>query len=254
MREGLDPAEILGDRGAGAALEVVRRVRLALRPELLLAALFGSRARGEARPDSDVDILLVFDRLAPDREPEATLAEEIAAEVAAERGIPVTVWSISVADLSEGCRTPMLVDALDDAIPLWPEGAAVPRVRFTPADALFCAECLLDRVDEGSAEVARLRLEGRSRAAWRRTRDDLVRLCTALLLLEGHTRPRRAAAVRVLRRLRPVLGDDPVLRWAERAFRRETPPPPGVAETVRRLKDMAVEAMHGLARGAGLAS
>ncbi|HUU22011.1 MAG TPA: nucleotidyltransferase domain-containing protein, partial [Phycisphaerae bacterium] len=37
--------------------ELVRRVRRAIRPEKIV--LFGSRARGEARPGSDFDLLVV---------------------------------------------------------------------------------------------------------------------------------------------------------------------------------------------------
>lgn len=49
---------------AGARREFVRRLTQAceeLRPQVISAALFGSAARGDAGPDSDVDLLLVVD-------------------------------------------------------------------------------------------------------------------------------------------------------------------------------------------------
>ena len=37
--------------------EIVRRIVLTIRPEKII--LFGSRARGDARPDSDIDLLVI---------------------------------------------------------------------------------------------------------------------------------------------------------------------------------------------------
>jgi hypothetical protein len=187
------------------------------------ASLFGSAARGEAGPDSDLDILLVFLRLPPDREPHATIAEELADRVARESGVPVTTWSVSLVDLECGNRTPMLVDALEDSIPLWWRHRPLPPLPFTPLDALSCVGALLQRTREGAAELAMHRARGEATAAARRVRDDLVRLCTAGLLLRGITRPRRGAAVRSFARLE--LRRDPpppevlrVLRWAESSY------------------------------------
>ncbi len=39
--------------------EIVRRISEVLHPEKII--LFGSRARGEAHPDSDYDLLIVYD-------------------------------------------------------------------------------------------------------------------------------------------------------------------------------------------------
>jgi predicted nucleotidyltransferase len=175
-----------------AVCVVINRVLCELDAELVQASLFGSRARGEARPDSDVDILLVFEWLPPDREPYATQAETIAEEVATASRVPVTVWSVSLVDLDVGNRTPMLVDALEDSIALWCEGQPIPALPFTRADALRCGEALLDRVAEGSVEFRRAIDLHDDVAAARRGRDDLVRLATALLLFRGQTRPRRA--------------------------------------------------------------
>lgn len=234
-----------------AALHVIRRVRREVAAELVRVLLFGSRARRQARPDSDLDLLLIFRRLPPDREPQAGQAEAIAAEVAERTGVPVSVWSVSLPDLYRGRRTPMLVDALADGVPVWPAGSRPLRLPFTPHDAVWCTKCLLERVDEGSAEVAAHLRAGRVEEAARRVRDDVVRLCTGLLLLRGETRPRRGDAA--LRWLRVSARDtgDPVLRWAAHAWGppgheedAPVPPPPGgfgpalaTAERLRRALD-----------------
>jgi predicted nucleotidyltransferase len=231
--------EALSSRELRASRRLVRRVLAEVDAELEQAALFGSRARGEGRPDSDVDILLVFARLPFDREPQAGHAEAIAEQVAAETGVPVTVWSVSLIDLREGMRTPMLVDALHDSLPVWCAGEPIPSLAFTPRDALRCSRCLLERVEEGSEEFVRHLQRGDPAAAVRRVRDDVVRLCTANLLLCGITRPRRADAVRTWTSLMngamegdPVLLD--VLGWAGATFGEDgrqddlpVPPPPG---------------------------
>jgi predicted nucleotidyltransferase len=230
---------VLTPRQAAAAGEVVREVRRRVPAELAHALLFGSRARGTARPDSDVDILLIFRVLPDDREPQATIAEEIAERVAERTGVPVATWSVSAIDLACGMRTPMLVDALTDGIPLWPAGVPSPRLPFTPPDAVRCAGALLQRIEEGSEEAGWKRRAGDLEGAASRGRDDIVRMCTAALLLHGETRPRRAEAVE---RFREVYGGNPafagdrdrVLRWAAASFgpqgtddERPVGPPPG---------------------------
>jgi hypothetical protein len=252
---------LISPREHAAAMELVRRVRGGVPAELWRALLFGSRARGEGRPDSDLDVLLVFRALPPDREPQAGTAEEIAAGVARDTGVPVTVWSVSLDDLMCGRRTPMLVDALDDAVALWPADAPPPRVGYTPADALFGAGALLERVEEGSAEVEAAVAAGAHEAAARRARDDLVRLCTAALLLEGITRPRRGEAIECLAARQGVPPEHaPVLRWAAASFGPDdregdgpiSPPPGGLAAAARAvdaLRAHVVRLREGLARG-----
>jgi predicted nucleotidyltransferase len=239
----------LRPRERAAALELVRRVRAEVPAELARAFVFGSKARGEARPDSDVDVLLVFRRLPPDREPQAAMAEALAERVAAYTAVPVTVWSVSLVDLERGNRTPMLVDALDDGIPLWPRGAPPLPLPFTPPDALRCTDALLARVHEGGEEASAHLLAGEHAAAWKRMRDDLVRLCTAGLLLAGETRPRRGDAVK--RFLARGNGGEiparfaPVFRWAAESYGPagrddEAPvgPPPGGTREAAALIDL----------------
>ncbi|HEX2205932.1 MAG TPA: nucleotidyltransferase domain-containing protein [Longimicrobium sp.] len=254
--------DLLAPRDHAAALELVRRARSRVPAELVRALLFGSRARREARPDSDLDILLVWRALPPGREPQAGMAEALADEVAAETGVPVTAWSVSLADLACGARTPMLVDALDDGVVLWPEGAPPLRVPYTPRDAFFCAGALLERVAEGGEEVEAAADAGDWQGAAKRARDDLVRLCTAALLLRGVTRPRRGEAVRAFLAGGGGAFDGPVLRWAARSYGPDgkdddapVPPPPGgldaAPEAVEALRAHVARGRARLARALG---
>lgn len=246
----------LSSRERAAVERFLLRVRRDVPAQLVQALLFGSKARGTARPGSDVDLLLIFRHLAPDREPHATIAEEIAEQVSREAGVPLGPWSVSLVDLRRGMRTPMLVDALTDGLPVWPTGVPVPRLPFTPEDALRCTDALLQRVAEGSEEVEARLDEGDEWGALRRARDDVVRMCTAALLLHGETRPRHARSVE--RFVEGCLGGAApprhraLLDWAARSFgpdgRDEEFPlhaPPGGFGALARLVD---ELRDGVAR------
>ncbi|CAN5229772.1 hypothetical protein BH20GEM2_BH20GEM2_13490 [soil metagenome] len=196
---------------------------------------------------SDLDILLVFRALPPDREPQAESAEAVACRVAGRWGIPLEVWSVSLEDLKRGRRTPMLVDALDDGIPIFPPGSPPLLLPLTPADARWCRGALLARVAEGSIEVAELRAAARNEDAARRVRDDVVRLCTAQLLLRGMTRPRRGDAVRAYLAAEPAGWsgtEHATFRWAAQSFAGDErddesapAPPPGGLDCAGRLVD-----------------
>lgn len=54
--EGLTPQE------AGALEDFVRRVQRGVNGHVLSVILFGSRARGDAQPDSDMDLVVIVDR------------------------------------------------------------------------------------------------------------------------------------------------------------------------------------------------
>lgn len=211
-------------RAEAAALDTLleRAAELAW-PPLAHAALFGSRARGDHDGSSDVDVLLVC-RVAPwNRAAAASIHLALTAEVSASTGVPIEPWTVSTADLARGSRTPMLADAVADSIPLWPRGAPPLRAPFTAADAVFCAERLLEWVEAGGAEARRALVEGRWADAARRARDDITRLATAALLLTGDTRHRRVGSLRRFEQVfvrtgrvsARVLG---ALRWAEAAY------------------------------------
>lgn len=239
----------LDAREREAARQFIERVRRFVEADLVQASLFGSKARGTARPDSDVDILLIFRRLAWDREPHATHAEMIADAVARETGIPITAWSVSLPDLETGSRTPMLVDALEDSIPVWASAHPIPPLPFTPHDALRCVRSLLDRIAEGSEEFRASLARGDLAAASLRVRDDLVRACTAVLLTLGITRPRRGEVIDAYRAVAaPVLAPPPaveLLDWVRESFgehgrddEHPVPPPPGGLARAARAVDV----------------
>lgn len=211
-------------------------------PPILRAVLFGSKARGDYRRDSDVDVLAICDVDADDRDLAARALARHAIGVSDATGVRIEPWAVPVADLEVGARTPMLVDALDDGIPLWPPGAPPIRIEFTPADAAFCVACLVDWVDAGGAIVRRALEEGRYADAAIRIRDDITRMATAALLLDGDTRHRHVGSLlrfeeswiatgRVSRRVRPAL------EWAAAAYPRSrlsrTRPVPTTPAAVR---------------------
>jgi predicted nucleotidyltransferase len=63
-------------RADAVAVEFARMVRERLGPRVLKVVLFGSRARGEGREDSDYDVVVVVDRRSADVR-EAILAIEV---------------------------------------------------------------------------------------------------------------------------------------------------------------------------------
>lgn len=224
----------------GAVVHLVRRALRDAPVPLVAAVLFGSKARGDFDADSDVDVLLIFDA---DPDGAAALGDRVAAEadaIVARTGVSVEPWAVSAADLEPGRRTPMLVDALDDGRPLWPPGRPPLRIAFTPADAVFCAACLLEWVAEGGPVARRALADERLVDAAGRARDDTTRLAAAALLLTGDTRHRRAGSLLRFHE-RFVVGGDvspsvgPAVDWALRAFPsdggrgRDTPPVPHAA-------------------------
>ncbi len=79
--------------------EVIRRLReeLSKIPSVRLILIFGSVARGDYRPDSDVDVMLVAEKVREARE----RAREISSNIFADTGVPVTVIVVSPEDYSE---------------------------------------------------------------------------------------------------------------------------------------------------------
>jgi predicted nucleotidyltransferase len=82
----------LTDRERQVAIEFVERVRQRFDGQLVSAVLFGSRARGEAEPDSDMDVLVVMSSADPEVRKEIRY---LAVEVWLEHGIYLStrVWS-----------------------------------------------------------------------------------------------------------------------------------------------------------------
>ncbi len=228
-----------------AVTELLGRALESGAPPILRAILFGSKARGDFRRDSDVDVLAICDVDVHDRDAAAIALARHADRVSRATGVRVEPWAVPAADLEVGRRTPMLVDALDDGIPLWPPGAPPIRLAFTPADAVFCAGCLIDWVDAGGAIARRALAEGRRADAAIRIRDDITRMATAALLLDGDTRHRRAGSLHRFARRWIATGrvsSDvlPALTWAAEAYpprraphTRPLAPTPAAIRTVR---------------------
>lgn len=241
-----DAAGCLNGDELRAAARLIAQVRARHDARLIRAALFGSKARGDSDEHSDVDLLLVCDIPSERREIVGRANAALARSVEAESGVCVEPWTVSADDLRRGRRTPMLVDAVADSVPLWPRGAPPLRAPFTPRDAVYCADRLLDWVDDGGAIAARALREGRAADAAARARDDIARMATAALLLTGDTRHRRVGSLRKFERrfirsgLVP-LGARASLRWAEQAYPRdggrgmEHPPVPAWAAATARL-------------------
>lgn len=214
---------ILGGREMEALDRLLARTVAEPRLAVVRVSVFGSRARRAHGPDSDLDLLFLCRLPGRRRAAAARRIEDEAAAVAGETGVPIETWTVPTGELRRGRRTPMLVDACRDAVPLWPPGAPPLRIRFTPADALFCAERLLRWVESGGPCVREALADGRLADAARRSRDDIARMATAALLLTGETRHRRAGSLRrfeiafVGPRLVPatVL---PALAWAANAY------------------------------------
>jgi predicted nucleotidyltransferase len=95
------PATTLSQRESEALREFSTRIRAALGANLQELRLFGSKARGDARPDSDIDVLVV---VGDDR----VRAEDLAVDIA---------FDVNVA--SDLYISPRVVTAESLADPVW---------------------------------------------------------------------------------------------------------------------------------------
>jgi predicted nucleotidyltransferase len=87
-------SEYMSEQEQQVALEFVSRLRQRFNGQLLSAILYGSRARGEAEPDSDMDVLVVLSTA--DAEVRKQV-RHLAVDICLECGIyPSTrVWSLA---------------------------------------------------------------------------------------------------------------------------------------------------------------
>ena len=99
-------------------MAIARRMRKGLsdiyRKRLRGVFLYGSRARGEQGPDSDVDILIVLDRVGPYGE-ELERTSKLASDLSLDAGVIVSRAFASEVDWRTGAK-PFLVAARADAL------------------------------------------------------------------------------------------------------------------------------------------
>jgi len=109
--------EHLTDKEQQVALEFVARVHQRFNGQLVSAVLFGSRARGEAEPGSDMDVLIVLSNANPETQKEIRY---LAAEVWLEYGIYLStrVWSLGHWRRLEGLQTLLYQNIRRDGIDL----------------------------------------------------------------------------------------------------------------------------------------
>lgn len=99
---------------AARAVEIVRRqLRSTYGNDLLKVVLFGSRGRGDARPDSDVDVAVVLKAI-QDRRVERDRLSDIAYNAIVETSVDVQAVPISASEWNdpEIRRNPALVKAI----------------------------------------------------------------------------------------------------------------------------------------------
>lgn len=225
---------------------LLARALAAGEPPIVRALLFGSKARGDFDDDSDIDLLLICDLPPEERDIAGQILARDARIVSRETGLRIETWAITTADLEIGARTPMLIDALEDGYTLWPESAPPLNLAFTPSDARFCTLCLLDWVEAGGSLVRRALAKNRYEEAAQRARDDITRLASAALLLNGETRHRRISTLELFAQRFIQTGYYPAtllpaLDWAARAYPQDggrgtgRPPPTPAAITTAHL-------------------
>lgn len=117
-------ASIVTDPTPSAALEavlteIVRRIRQLRDPDLVV--LFGSHARGDARPDSDLDLLVVLPGTNRPRQESVVLSEALSG-----LGFPVDLVVVSTEDLARFRDSLGLVyrPALQEGVVIYERAAA----------------------------------------------------------------------------------------------------------------------------------
>ena len=107
----------LTDEEEKATITFVDKVRQQFGDRLISVILFGSRARGEAEPDSDMDILVVLTEVDPITQ---KTVHYLAADVWLEYGIFLStlVWSEAHQRKVENLRTLLYQNILNDGLNL----------------------------------------------------------------------------------------------------------------------------------------
>ncbi len=114
----VDRFALLTDRERRAAEEFVHRVRQRFDGQAVTIVLFGSRARGDAAPNSDMDLLVVMLDASPSIRREV---RDLATEVWLKYGIYLSTRVLSQASWREleALQTGLYCNICKDGIDLW---------------------------------------------------------------------------------------------------------------------------------------
>jgi hypothetical protein len=146
-------------------------------------------------------------------------------------GVPLGVWSVSLEDFRPACRTPMLVDAIDDAARCGRQAVPPPPAELAPADARSAPGGSWSAWTRGAPRCVNgcgaATRRGRAACATTSSVSAPRSSCSP-----GETRPRRADAVRHALRAPPPAPLEP--RRAPRSRLGRALLPPGAPGAGRR--------------------
>ena len=114
MQSGINSADSSGFQD-GMIVRLRDRVRSRLGKHLRRIILFGSRARGDAHPDSDYDLLVVVDEVNSNVK---DTIDEIAGEMLYEFGIVVSAFPTSEESVQAHPYSPLLMNIAREGVPV----------------------------------------------------------------------------------------------------------------------------------------
>jgi uncharacterized protein (UPF0332 family)/predicted nucleotidyltransferase len=140
----------LTDRERAAVGYLLERLEAECADDVYRVVLFGSKARGDHVPGSDLDVLVVAD--------DEQRLHSVARAVADETGIPLQLLVVPPQRYREyrRLRVPLYVNLRRDGIELWDEARWVAEERTTPLDF---AEGERRRMDENTKKTIRIYVE-----------------------------------------------------------------------------------------------
>lgn len=97
--------------------QITHRLAERLGDRLEQLVLFGSRARGDHRPDSDYDCLALVDAVTPEIE---DAIDEIGGELLVQRGAVVSIFPATEKRFRSESHNPLFESVRDEGVVLWP--------------------------------------------------------------------------------------------------------------------------------------